>query len=115
MKDGKWKKAILSLKKSETWPENLFSGEPYFPDNRLTQFMAAFCFEKLRIKVRSDQIFDYLKTYKNPDGWTSQLGNSLTEQAVSGNRNYKSITDKLLSEKANSGDMEILRLFLSIL
>ena len=34
MKDGKWKKAVISLNQAETWPENLFSGEPYLADNR---------------------------------------------------------------------------------
>ena len=45
MEKGRWKKAVIYLNQAETWPENLFSGEPYLPDNRITQFLRAYCFE----------------------------------------------------------------------
>ncbi|WP_051211244.1 DUF5107 domain-containing protein [Runella zeae] len=38
-KNKKYKEAKLFLTQAETWPENLGSGEPYDPDNRLTAFL----------------------------------------------------------------------------
>ena len=38
--------SLSYLEKAESWPENLFSGEPYLADNRITTFMAAYCYEK---------------------------------------------------------------------
>ena len=78
MKTGKWKKAVIYLNQAETWPENLFSGEPYLPDNRITQFLRAYCFDKLKIRSEADKAFTYITEYKNPDGWTSNAGNRLT-------------------------------------
>ena len=34
-----YKNALVYLNEAETWPENLGSGQPYDPDNRLTAFM----------------------------------------------------------------------------
>ena len=78
MKAGKWKKALAYLRDAETWPENLGWGEPYFPDNRLTQFISAYCYDKLNDKVQYDKSFTYLVTYSNPDGETSPLENRLS-------------------------------------
>jgi tetratricopeptide (TPR) repeat protein len=115
MKAGKWAKAVKYLKDAETWPDNLGSGEPYFADNRITQFFAAYCFEKLKDKSQSDKSFNYLKTYKNPDEQASPLGNQLTGMAVKGERNFKTITEELINSKSKNRDIEILRMFLPIL
>jgi tetratricopeptide (TPR) repeat protein len=45
IEEGKWGHALEYLMNAETWPENLGWGEPYFPDNRLTQFVSAYCHE----------------------------------------------------------------------
>ncbi len=115
MKSGKWKKAVISLRQAETWPENLFSGEPYLADNRITQFLRAYCFDKLRIKPETENSFSYIKGYSNPDGWTSLLGNKLTNLVREGERDYKKITADLLKEKIKDRDEDILARFLTIL
>ncbi len=115
MRSGKWKKAVISLNQAETWPENLFSGEPYFPDNRTTQFLRAFCFEKLKIRSETDKAFQYIKAYKNPDGWTSDAGNRLTSLTLSGISDYKKITSTILNDLQNDRDKEVLKAFLAIL
>jgi len=115
MKAGKWKRAVICLRQAETWPENLFSGEPYLPDNRITQFLRAYCFDRLKIPSQAEQAFIYLNTYRNPDGYTSPLGNRLTLMVYTGNKNYKSITDTLLKETVNDRDMDILKVFRSIM
>jgi len=114
MKTGKWKKALLYLQKAETWPENLFSGEPYLADNRMTHFLAAYCYEKLKNLSEAEKSFTYIVNYSNPDGWTSVLGNRLTAMAVGGERNYKTMAETMLEEKLNDKDNEILSLFLQL-
>ena len=115
MKTAKWKKAVIYLRQAETWPENLFSGEPYLPDNRMTQFLRAYCFDKLKISAESDNAFGYIKEYKNPDGWTSDAGNRLTVLVKSGSRDYKKITTGILKDIQNDRDTEVLKAFLEIL
>jgi hypothetical protein len=61
------------------------------------------------------QVFTYITTYKNPDGWTSLLGNKLTDLTIAGGRNFKAITETLLKEKANDRDKDLLNVFLTIL
>lgn len=39
----KWNDAITSLNKAKKWPENLGSGEPYEPDNRLANLLLMYC------------------------------------------------------------------------
>ncbi len=115
MKPGNWKKALQYLQMAETWPENLFSGEPYLADNRVTQFLSAYCFGKLKSKPQAENAFRYIIDYRNPDGWTSNAGNKLTELAEHGNRDYKAITDTLLKESIKDRDSSILVLFRKIL
>jgi len=115
MKKGKWKKAVLCLNEAERWPENLFSGEPYFPDNRTTQFLRAYCFERLRIRTQTDEAFNYLLSYKNPYGWTSPLGDRLTSMVEKGTRDYNIITETILQESIKDRDYNIFTEFRKIL
>jgi tetratricopeptide (TPR) repeat protein len=115
MKAGKWEKALAYLKDAETWPENLGWGEPYFPDNRLTRFMSAYCYGKLNNKVQSDKSFTYLLTYNNPDEETSPPGNRLSGLVKDGNRDFKSITGALINDREKSRDFDLLKTFLTIL
>jgi hypothetical protein len=115
MKTGKWKKAVLALNQAETWPENLFSGEPYLADNRITRFLRAYCFERLKIRSEADIAFSYIKEYRNPDGWTSDAGNKLTDFVNGGNRDFKKITTSILNDVQRDRDMEVLKTFLEIL
>ena len=115
MKAGKWKKAVVTLNKAETWPENLFSGEPYLPDNRVTQFMRSYCFQKLKIPEEAEKSFTYIKGYKNPDGLRYPSGNSLTVFAASGSRDYKMITTSILNDVQRDRDLEVLKAFLEIM
>ena len=115
MKKGKWKKAVIYLRQAETWPENLFSGEPYLPDNRVTQFMRSYCFQKLKIPAEAEKSFTYIKEYKNPDGRRYPSGNRLTVFAESGSRDYKMITTSILNDVQRDRDIEVLKAFLEIL
>ncbi|MFN8347137.1 MAG: DUF5107 domain-containing protein [Spirosomataceae bacterium] len=61
-KNGKYKDAYATLERAETWPENLGSGEPYDPDNRLTAYLKKFVIGKL--KKQSPPAADLLKLTK---------------------------------------------------
>ncbi|HBQ84317.1 MAG: hypothetical protein A2X03_00140 [Bacteroidetes bacterium GWA2_40_15] len=115
MKTRRWKKAVVALTQAERWPENLFSGEPYFPDNRVTQFMRGYCFEKLKIPAETEKSFTYIKEYKNPDGRRYPSGNSLTKLVEAGSRDYKIITSSVFNELKSDRDNEVLKAFLEIL
>jgi tetratricopeptide (TPR) repeat protein len=111
VKIRKWKKALQYLQNAESWPENLFSGEPYLADNRITRFMAAYCYDKLKDHLQVTRMLSYIGEYKNPDGWTSSLGNKLTGMVSGGNRNYQIITEALADEKENDRDINVLKKF----
>ena len=115
MKSGKWDKALVSLKEAETWPSNLGWGEPYFPDNRLTRFLSAYCFDKLKDKLQYEKSINYLVTYNNPDGETSPLENKLSDMVKNGSRDFKSITETLINGQGKNREIDILKTFLTIL
>ena len=115
MKAGRWKKAVVSLNQAETWPENLFSGEPYFPDNRVTQFMRSYCFDKLKIPAEAEKSYTYIKEYKNPDGRSYPSGKMLTELVSNSSKDYKTITSSVLNDLKSDRDKEVLKAFNDIL
>jgi hypothetical protein len=115
MKARRWKKAVVALTQAEKWPENLFSGEPYLPDNRITQFMRGYCFEKLKIQAETEKSLKYIKEYKNPDGRTYTSGNRLTEFVEAGLKDFKAITNFVLKDLKSDRDMEVLEAFFEIL
>jgi dihydrofolate reductase len=115
MKAGKWGKALTYLKDAETWPQNLGWGEPYFPDNRLTKFLSAYCYNKLNDKGNSDKSFTYITTYSNPDGWTSPLENQLSAMVKAGSRDFKKISETLTAEQDKNREIELLKSFQAIL
>lgn len=51
IKTNQWKEAIGYLNQAETWPENLGSGAPYNPDNRLTKYMKTVLESKMAKKI----------------------------------------------------------------
>ncbi|AEI51262.1 DUF5107 domain-containing protein [Runella slithyformis] len=58
----KYKEAQRYLEQAETWPENLGSGEPYDPDNRLTNYLKKLVNQKL--KNKGPEAADLLKLSK---------------------------------------------------
>jgi tetratricopeptide (TPR) repeat protein len=115
MRAGRWKKAVVFLNDAERWPENLFSGEPYFPDNRVTQFMRSYCFGKLKIPAEIEKSINYIINYKNPDGRTYSSGNRLTELVEKGAKDYEKITSSVLNDLERDRDKDVLKAFLEIL
>jgi hypothetical protein len=99
MKNEKWKIAIQYLLKAETWPENLGTGQPYNPDNRVTQFFLAYCYEQSNNKALSNKALKYVESYQNRDeDDLDPAGNKLTELVKQHNLNYKTITETVLKD-----------------
>lgn len=114
MKAKKWREAVRYLQKAETWPENLGSGAPFRPDNRLTQFLLAYCYDQLRNRAQADRAYAYLQAYQNRDGPTPTVANKLAALSRQEGRNYKTITRQLLAESPGR-DGEVLKNFLTVL
>ncbi|WP_128546468.1 DUF5107 domain-containing protein [Larkinella soli] len=113
MKARKWKEAVRYLQAAETWPERLGSGEPYFPDNRLTRFLTAYAFDQLKNRKEAEKNFAYLQTYRNPDEPTDPLNNRLSVLAKSAGRDYRRIAERLLPD-AKGRAAEVLKAFLTL-
>jgi tetratricopeptide (TPR) repeat protein len=115
MKAGKYRSALSYLQKAETWPENLFSGEPYLADNRVTRLLSAYCHHNLKLKSETDKDFAYIEDFSNPYGRTSSYGNSLTTLVKGGSRDFRKIAESLTGSEARDRDREIMTTFLDLL
>jgi hypothetical protein len=60
---GKYRDAVKIVSNSENWPENLGSGKPYEPDNRLQDYISAFCYKRLGQKKLADNYNDRIISY----------------------------------------------------
>ncbi|MDH4219438.1 MAG: hypothetical protein OEW23_11745, partial [Candidatus Aminicenantes bacterium] len=51
-----YEQAIKDLELAKTYPENLGTGRPYEPDQRMQDYLLAVCYERLREKDRAEEI-----------------------------------------------------------
>lgn len=115
IKEEKWRKAVYYLNEAEKWPENLFSGEPYLADNRVTHFITAYCLEKLNKRKEAEAELNYIRDYRNPDGRTYRSGDILTQLLNTGNRGFKNTLKLVLENLGNDRDKEVLIKFFELL
>ena len=63
IKGKKYKNALAKIEESRQWPENLGVGEPYNVDNRIQDYLTAYCLDKLgrssEINKLHDKVFEY--------------------------------------------------------
>ncbi len=75
IQNKKYVEALKKLEKSREWPENLGVGKPYEPDNRIQDYLSAYCMTKLNRKKEAatmqNAVIDF--TIKNFSG--SSLNN----------------------------------------
>jgi hypothetical protein len=50
IKSKKYRKAVESISRSKEWPSNLGVGKPYLVDERMEDFIAMYCYQKLHDK-----------------------------------------------------------------
>ena len=67
----KYREAFAVLEQAEKWPENLGSGEPYNPDNRLTWYLKKWMTQKLT--KQEPQPADITKLTKNLSAYEFEL------------------------------------------
>jgi len=67
----KYREAVTVLEQAEKWPENLGSGEPYNPDNRLTWYLKKWMTQKLTKK--EPQPADITKLTQNLSAYELEL------------------------------------------
>lgn len=77
-----WGAAITSLDAAMDWPENLGSGKPYFPDERLPMLLKAHCFKKAHRQGEAAAAKSYLLSYKNPDEPVGFIGEFIAALAL---------------------------------
>ncbi|TLU92135.1 DUF5107 domain-containing protein [Dyadobacter sediminis] len=64
----KYTDALKSLEKARLWPENLGSGKPHAPDNRLIDYLAAYCETRLGHPQKAGRYAQEIMAYTlNPD------------------------------------------------
>lgn len=63
IKSKKYSEALFNLAKSKEYPENLGVGAPYEPDNRMQNYLEAFCLEKSEKIKEASQKRDSILTY----------------------------------------------------
>lgn len=93
MKRRSWQLSVKLLDDAEKWPEELGTGEPYTPDNRLTMFMKISNWKKEGNDKKVAEAIAYIKGYLNFDVQSSQLGIALRQWA----QDPKPITTELLT------------------
>lgn len=90
IKTKQWDEAISLLNDSKKWPENLGSGEPYDPDNRLPTLLMAYCESQKGNKQKAQQLKKEITDY-TLNMWPAQkaIGNyiGLAELSASGQAN----------------------------
>ncbi|MDB5249235.1 MAG: repeat-containing protein [Segetibacter sp.] len=78
----KYGQAIKYLNDAKKWPENLGSGSPYNPDNRLPDFIAAYCNKKLGNQNEAagyyEKIADYSLDSENWMGGRNPINNYIS-------------------------------------
>jgi hypothetical protein len=64
---GKYKEALKNLDDSRKWPENLGAGKPYKPDNRVQDYLAALCYEKMGKNKLAEPCIDRILSYSSAE------------------------------------------------
>ncbi|CAL1518507.1 DUF5107 domain-containing protein [Chitinophaga sp. MM2321] len=70
IEQGKYRQALTYLNKSREWPERLGTGKPYDPDNRVQDFIAAYCERKLNNQHNENDYYKQITNYSlSPESW----------------------------------------------
>ena len=70
LKKKKYKNAMVYAQKALLWPVNLGSGKPYNPDERIENFILAFCNEKLDKGAEANAYYTKVCDFEKSEGST---------------------------------------------
>jgi tetratricopeptide (TPR) repeat protein len=92
LEKNKYKKALKYVDISREWPENLGSGKPYEPDNRLQDYIAAYCEEQLGNPGSAEQYYRQIVEFSRKQGSDSRDPTSIY------------IASRVLASRGNQGE-----------
>ena len=99
LENKKYRKAIKYVEMSREWPENLGSGKPYEPDNRLQDYIAAYCMAQLgnpgAAEDYQQQIVDFTRKHRTD---TRNPAGTFIGTRVLGARGYRDESAALLKD-----------------
>jgi tetratricopeptide (TPR) repeat protein len=75
--DRKYRKAVETLNQAQEWPENIGVGKPYEPDERMQEFLLAYCYDKLGDKEKYDEYLQQVINYTENRSHSAQPENLL--------------------------------------
>jgi Tfp pilus assembly protein PilF len=103
----KYQAALKYLSDARKWPENLGSGSPYDPDNRLQDFIAAYCQKKLGNQKEAEsydqKISDYSLSFDNWSSGRNALNNYISVLVLNQKGKQQELK-KLVTEWKNEQD-----------
>jgi len=78
MRAGSWAAAVQSLERSKDYPEKLGTGKPFEPDDRLQDYLAYLCFQRLGQKDKAEAalkaVADYTLAHLSAGGPGAYVG-----------------------------------------
>jgi hypothetical protein len=77
IKNKKYKDALTKIDKAREWPESLGVGKPYEPDNRIQDYLSAYCLNKLNRKDEAAAKQNAVLEYNSKHTGRSSLYNIL--------------------------------------
>jgi tetratricopeptide (TPR) repeat protein len=78
IQERNFEQAIQHLEKAKTYPENLGSGQPYEPDQRMQDYLIAYSYNKMGNKEKAEEIkkaiYDYTLEHMSTQGENQYFG-----------------------------------------
>ncbi|MEE9502737.1 MAG: hypothetical protein V3V48_11735, partial [Candidatus Aminicenantaceae bacterium] len=78
IQERNYERALQHLEKAKTYPENLGSGRPYEPDQRMQDYLIADSYEKMGNKEKAEEmkkaIYDYTLKHMSTQGENQYFG-----------------------------------------
>ena len=93
-----WKEAVKNLEKAKEWPERLGVGKPYDPDERLTDYLLAYCYQKLGDNQKRKAFYKKVWQYTEDKGdriSPNHLLGLLSHRSLGGEQNRSPITARM--------------------
>jgi tetratricopeptide (TPR) repeat protein len=102
---NRYKEALVQTEKAIEWPENLGAGKPYDPDNRVQNYLAAYCLKKMNRQTEATHRQNAVLEYNATHIGTSPVYNLLALQ-IYRERGETRVADDLLQRIMKSDNID---------
>lgn len=99
--EGNYREAIAYAQKASLWPVNLGAGKPYFPDERMEDYICAISYEKRGMKSRAKQYYQKVMEHQTP-GYRSENSLLYLQTEVLKQQGYPEQAGQLLKDLLES-------------